>query len=187
MTQSRVTPVKQLSNPSIETTYPGKPGQVSHLKRSAPQMRALLLAIAALVTGCDHIHGVARYTDPMPSAPPARCVQDAVSSVEGVKNVSYSWELGSRPLTLHGIEKPDQVHRFWYEYKGIKSNLYFVARHDGSATYHHSYGCLNCTPPQSTIDTLYPGMRAIDEAIKLRCGVSAPIQESCSGGKCGGA
>lgn len=150
-------------------------------------MRVLLLVVSALVVGCDHIHGVARYTAPMPLTPSVQCVKEAVSSVGGVSNVSYSLEQGGRPVTLHGIEKSDQVHRFWYEYKGIKSNAYLVARYDGSATYHHSYGCINCTPPQGTIDTLYPGMRAIDEAVWSRCGLSLPIHESCSGVKCGGA
>jgi hypothetical protein len=150
-------------------------------------MRVLLLVILVLAVGCDHVHGVHRYTSPMPSAPSAQCVEHAISLVEGVKNVRYTLEQGSRPVTLRGVEVPDQVHRFWYEYKGIKSNLYLLVRYDGSATYHHFYGGINSTPPQSTIDGVYPGMRAIDEAVRARCGISVPIRESCSGVKCGGA
>jgi hypothetical protein len=148
-------------------------------------MRVLLLAISVLVAGCDHMYGIRRYTDPMPSAPSIQCIKDAISLVEGVKNVSYTIEQGSRPLTLRGVEVPDQVHRFWYEYNGTKSGLYLLVRYDGSATYDHSYVGLNYTPPQSTIDGIYPGMRAIDETVRARCGISAPIRESCPGVKCG--
>lgn len=149
-------------------------------------MRVLLITIVVQIAGCDFIHGVARYTGPMPIAPSAKCVEEAIAAVDGVKNVSYSQEEGGRPLTLHGIEKPNQVHRFWYEYKGIKSNVYYVVHYDGTAEYHHSYGCINCTPPQELIDRLRPGMLAIDEAVSSRCGLTVPIHESCSGVTCGG-
>lgn len=150
-------------------------------------MRTLFIFLVLLVTGCDTINGVTRYTDTMPSAPSVKCVEEAISSIEDVESVSYSLEEGGRPLTLHGIEKPDVVHRFWYEYKGIKGNVFFVVHYNGTAEYDHSYGCINCTPPQELIDRLYPGMRAIDEAVKTRCGLASPLNERCQGVSCGGA
>jgi hypothetical protein len=151
-------------------------------------MRSLvLIIISVLLAGCDYIGGVVRQTKQMPSAPSTQCVREAVSSVEGVTNVTYSLEQGGRPLTLHGIAEPDQVHRVRYTYASVNGDVHFVVRYDGSATYHHTYICINCSPPQSTVDSVYPGMRAIDEAIRSRCGVSAPIYESCRGVRCGGA
>jgi hypothetical protein len=150
-------------------------------------MRSLLLLLPVLLAGCDHIAGVVRQTSQMPSAPSPQCVQEAASSIEGMTNVAYSLEQGGRPLTLHGIEKPDQVHRIQYRYAGVNGNLYFIVRCDGSATYHHTYICINCTPLQSNVDTIYPAMLAIDEAVRSRCGLSAPIHEVCRGIRCGGA
>jgi copper chaperone CopZ len=160
---------------------------VSHDPLGAEEMRFVLLAAVILVAGCDYLHGVSRYTGEIPIAPPSKCVEEAISSVDGVTNVSYSLEEGGRPLTLHGIQQSDQVHRFWYEYKGIKSNVYFISHYNGTADYHHSYGCINCTPPQEVIDRLYPGMRAIDQAVTSHCGLAVPIHERCSGVRCGGA
>jgi hypothetical protein len=152
-------------------------------------MRLALLGIASLLAGCDYIHGVVR-TAPVLADPPVKCIEEAIASVEGIRNVSYSLEEGGRPLTLRGIEKADEVHRFWYEYHGVRSNVYFVKHHGGSAQYHHSYGCINCTPPQEVIDRIYPAMLAIETALESRCdlvGLRQSVRESCTGVRCGGA
>lgn len=149
-------------------------------------MRSVVPILFILIAGCDHIGGVVRHTGEMSAAPSLQCVRDAVFSVEGVTNVTYSLEQGSRPLTLHGIAEPDQVHRVRYTYRGVNSDLHFVVRYNGSATYYHTYISINRTPPQSIIDSIYPGMRAIDEAVWSQCGVAAPIYESCRGVRCGG-
>jgi hypothetical protein len=106
-----------------------------------------------------------------------------------MSNVQYKIESGEKPLTVHGIENPDQIHRFWYDYKGIHNNFYFLVRCDGVAEFHHGYFCMNCTPPQKDIDTIYPAILAVEDAIQEQCGPSnlkTKITETCSGVRCGG-
>src|SRR6266480_5177102 len=75
------------------------------------------------------------------------CVVSAVRSIDGMSNVTYKLESESWPLTSHGIEKPDEVHRFWYEYKGAHNNFYLLVSY--KASYHHVGGIHEDEPPHS--------------------------------------
>ena len=150
--------------------------------------RFALLACLSLA-GCDTFYGVSRYTDNFSPAPLDSCVIEAVESIDGISKVTFQVEDGGRPLTLHGIEKPDQIHRFWYEYKGIRNNFYFAVTYQGAVEYHHGYGCLNCRPPQAVIDKIYPVFASVEGAIEAHCGLvgfKARVKEGCAGVRCGG-
>jgi len=152
-----------------------------------PPLLALLLWF--LVVGCDYIHGVSRVSTDFTPYPGSNCVVDAVKSIDGMSNVFYQKESGGRRLTLHGMEKPDEIHRFWYEYKGLRNNFYFLVDYKGHVQLHHSFGCLDCTPPQEQVDKIYPAILAVEEALESRCGITglrSNIKEYCSGVHCGG-
>jgi len=93
-------------------------------------------------------------------------------------------------LTLHGIEKPYQIHRFLYEYNGIQGSFYYMVGYDGRAEFSHTFLSMGIKPPQATIDKLYPAFRAVDDVLESQCGLmglKAEIHEECFGVRCGGA
>jgi hypothetical protein len=154
-------------------------------------MRASIFSLffCCVLAGCDIIYGVGRGTNTFSPIPSDECVVQAVESIAGMSSVSFRLESGGRPLTLHGIEKPEVVHRFFYEYKGIRNNFYFLVNHDGSAEFHHGYLGMNYKPSQSDIDTIYPAILSVEDALQHHCGViglKSGIKETCSGVRCGG-
>ena len=149
----------------------------------------LTILVLALV-GCDYIHGVSRVSPEFQPYPRTECVLEAVKSIEGMSDVSYREESGSRPLTLRGVEKHDEIHRFWYQYKGLRNNFYFRVSYNGNTQLFHGYGCFNCTPPQEDVDRIYPAIIAVEQALETQCGISGlarSTKEFCSGVKCSGA
>jgi hypothetical protein len=152
---------------------------------------AILPVLILTLSGCDVIYGVSRNTpNTLEMVPDISCVTSAVSSVSGVSEVSHRIESGGRPLTLHGIEKPDQIHRFFYKYNGLSGNFYFLINYQAHAEFHHTYIEMNRKPPQSEIDQMRPVMRQIEQAIENRCGMTdlnRVIKETCYGVLCKGA
>lgn len=121
------------------------------------------------------------------SYPSNACVLSSVRAIDGVSNVEYSEEEGGKPLTLHGIEKPNIIHRYWYTYRGINNNFYFVESYDGSVEFHHGYGCLNCYPPQDVVDTIYPFILKLEMQLHDKCEIKdleSGVQEYCNGVEC---
>jgi hypothetical protein len=145
--------------------------------------RSSLIALAATlgVVACDVIHGISRRSAEFTPMPAADCILEALRSVPGMRNVSYRLESGDRP---------DRVHRYFYDYEHLRNNLYLLQKRDGAVALHHSLGCLRCTPPQKDIDLIYPLMLKVEEALETRCNISNlrdNITQSCSGVRCGGA
>ena len=77
---------------------------------SAATMRHVVVLLAAMpCASCDIFYGVfhsARDVSPIPSD---SCVVNAIGAIPGITNVSSGVEAGGRPLTLHGVEKPDEI------------------------------------------------------------------------------
>ncbi|ADZ92959.1 hypothetical protein GV054_18930 [Marinomonas mediterranea] len=150
-------------------------------------MKKLLILIPIFfVTGCDTLRGVTRvaYFEPVPNK---ECVIATAQTIEGLTEIEHSTESGGRPLTLHGIEKANVVHRYWYTYKDIKNNFYFVESYNGKVEFRHGYGCLNCYSSQEVIDTIYPFIIQMESKLQNQCGVNnltSSIKEYCSGVKC---
>lgn len=148
--------------------------------------RILLLVAIALVAGCDYMHGVSRFTK-VGTVPPFKCVEDSLRRVGGVSDVAYRVEEGGRPLTAHGIEKPDQIHRYMYTYRGLRTNFYFKVNYKNEIEFHHTYFDINATPPQDDIDEIRPIMFKIEKRVANECGIpelSSSVKESCSGVQC---
>jgi hypothetical protein len=148
------------------------------------------LAAGFLLGGCDTVYGVTHGSQHFAPLPTDSCVVNAVESIPGMSHVESRLETGSRPLTLHGIEKPDQIHRFLYEYMGIRGSFYYKLQYDGRAEFSHTFLSMGTKPPQATIDTLYPAFRAVDDVLESQCGLidlKAAIHERCLGVRCGGA
>jgi len=146
----------------------------------------LLLAAVSLVAGCDYVHGVTHFTR-VAEVPPFRCVEDSLRKVEGVSDVVYRVEEGGRPLTAHGIEKPDQIHRYMYRYAGLNGNFYFKVNYKGDSEFYQTYIDINSTPPQADIDAIRPAMFKIEKRVANECGIVAltsSVEESCSGVQC---
>jgi len=143
--------------------------------------RLLLLAAIAIVAGCDHMHGVRHFTK-VAEVPPFRCVENTLRKVEGVSDVAYRVEEGERPLTAHGIENPDQIHRYMYRYAGLNGNFYFKVNYKGDTEFHQTYIDINATPPQADIDVIRPAMFKIEKRVANECGVvnlTSSIKEAC--------
>jgi len=139
-----------------------------------------------LVAGCDYVHGVIHFTR-ITEIPPFKCVENSLRKVEGVSDVLYRTEEGGRPLTAHGIEKPDRIHRYMYKYAGLNGNFYFKVNYKDETEFYHTYIDINATPPQADIDAIRPAMFQIEKRVADECGVpnfSSSVKESCSGVQC---
>jgi hypothetical protein len=148
------------------------------------------LAACLLLGGCDVFYGVTHDSQHFAPLPTDSCVVNAVESIPGMSHVESRLETGDRPLTFHGIEKPDQIHRFLYEYKGIHGGFFYKLQYDGRAEFSHTYIWIGTKPPQATIDRLYPAFRAVDDVLESQCGLidlKATIHERCFGVRCSGA
>jgi hypothetical protein len=143
-----------------------------------------------LCTGCDTLYGVSHFAPRISIMPSDACVIEALQSIPAMLHVSSRVETGSSPLTWHGIESPDQIHRFFYEYNGIRGSLFISVSYKKRVDYHHDYLYIHQRPPQAVIDRLYPAFSAVDEALDSECGIpdlGSKVQESCNGVRCRGA
>ena len=77
----------------------------------------VLLGVIALLTRCDPIDGINRDAQ-LSSLPELSCVQRAVRSISVVESVRRRESRGGRPLTLTGLDEPDQLYYFSYEVEG---------------------------------------------------------------------
>ena len=124
------------------------------------------------------------------TVPDNECVMASARSIDGLTDIEHITESGGRALTFRGIEEANLVHRYWYTYKGIKNDFYFVESYNGKVEFRHGYGCLNCYPPQEIIDTIYPLVVQLENKLQEQCGVSGlatGVKEFCSGVECPGA
>ena len=152
--------------------------------KSALAMLVMCLAIAACY---DIYYGVGRRSAKFSPAPDDACVVKAVSSIDGMHDVAVQLESGSRPITRHGLQKADEIHRFRYEYRGIQNNFYFSTGYDGLTELCHFYGGLT-KPSQENVDALLPAMLEIEDVLQAQCGMTGLkeiMRQHCSGVRCG--
>lgn len=155
------------------------------MRTRAMKVLTILISVA-VIAGCDTMRGVTRvaYFEPVPDS---ECVIASAKSINGLTEIKYSTESGGRPLTLHGIEKANLIHRYWYTYKDINNNFYFVESYNGKVEFRHGYSCLNCYPPKEVIEKIYPFIIQMENQLQEQCGVSSlvsDVREFCSGVKC---
>lgn len=149
-----------------------------------------VLLLGTFFVGCDPIYGIRHSAAEISRVPADSCVVDALEAIPGITDVrSIDENSTSEPLTLHGVEKPDELHRFFYKYEGIADNLYLAVSYDGKTSYQHAFVMMDRRPPQAIVDRLYPSFKLVDVALETQCGVvglSGMIKESCNGVRCGG-
>ncbi len=156
--------------------------QRAMLHRSIRAM--LVVAMAAIgLMACDSLSGVIRSAE-VPHLPNAACVVEALESIPGVTRVRHQIEEGGRPLTLHGVERPDTLHYYFYEVDGVPGSLYFVQDYLGRVDLRQGNVYLNREMPKKEFDTIYPVMRALERNLEQHCGLSdltLAVQEYRSG------
>ncbi len=133
------------------------------------------------------MYGVIRATTFEKVEIPLSCVVEAVRSVPGVNDVSVQSEEGPKPVTLHGIERPDVIQRVSYRYDGLSGNFYFQTNYEGRVRFSQSYLSMNMPPPQEHIDKIRPAFEKIEAAIAKQCPslqALERIQEECLPVKC---
>jgi hypothetical protein len=149
-----------------------------------------VLLLGTLCVGCDPIYGVRHSAIGIGRVPADSCVVDALKTIPGITDVTSTDEDSkSEPLTLHGVEKPDQLHRFFYRYQGVADNLFLAVSYNGKTSYEHAFLTMGRRPPQEIVDRLYPSFKLVDLALESQCGVSdvgGVVKESCMGVRCGG-
>ena len=136
--------------------------------------------------GCDSIHGVSHVLYKAPK-PEKTCIEKAILSVPNVSNLKYKKVSSGRPITLHGLEKADEVNYYFYKYLGLNGNLYFNVNYKEETTFFHTYIGMNKVPSQNEIDKIRPIMFQIESEIEKQCGLvdfSSKIEERCFSVKC---
>jgi hypothetical protein len=149
--------------------------------------RHLLATVWLLVPiGCDVVYGVSRRAE-VSHLPLEHCVRFALQSIDGVANVRHEVQEGSRRITLTGLQKPEIVHYFFYEFQSLRGNLYFIQNYKDAIEFNQAYIYINEKPPQREIDLIYPLMRQIETKLEHECGLAElelNMVEYCSGVKC---
>jgi hypothetical protein len=142
------------------------------------------IAFIPLLNGCDPGFGIIRSAADVSVVPSESCVVGALQAIPGIENVSARIEDGSRPLTLHGIERADKLQYYLYEYQGIPGWLYFSISYRGRASYRQGKIWLGFRTPQEQemLDSLYPAFNLVEQALEAKCGMKnfiATVHEQC--------
>ena len=154
-----------------------------------PLSSLLFITVVAGISGCDFWNGVTRQYS-LPSPVEYDCVESVLAGHPMIEEYEYTQEDGSRQLTWGGLQEPDQLHRFSYRLSGTeyRTSFYFLARYNGVFEYHHTFGCLNCIPPQEEVDKFRPFMLDLERRLERDCassGIVEGAEEHCSKVDCG--
>lgn len=145
--------------------------------------RNFILILLFLLSGCDTFYGVSRsaYVN---YALDNNCIGRALEQVPELSNIEYQYKEGGKPLTLSGIQKPDQVHYYHYKTGDLNGYVYLIINYENESNIYQSYGTLHAIIPQKNIDIIRPIMSKIDTAVSESCNLDIEFKESCSGVIC---
>lgn len=140
-----------------------------------------------LLTGCDRYYGLSRHinTDYIVDH---QCIRGALSSVGDIHDIEHKQEEGGIPITITGLQVPDQLHYYFYKAGDLNGYIYTRTNYEKKTEIIQSYGALHVTPRQEDINKIRPVMVKIESAIKDKCGIEnieTLIKEICSGVTCG--
>lgn len=110
-----------------------------------------------------------------------------MEQVGDISSVRHEYSEGARPLTITGIKRPNQLHYFFYETKGLGGYVLVSITYDNRTRFGQSYGAINVVPRQTFIDDIRPVMVEIEKAVERSCGIagfSTQIVEYCRGVRC---
>jgi len=135
-------------------------------------MRYLLLAISLAICGCDTISGVSRSAT-VHRLPDLQAVKAHIEGYPEVSEVKLWEREGSRPLTLSGIHKADEV--YYLSYSGgenIRGTLMFEKDYNDKVAYSQTLMMMNHRPPQAWIDASWPVMKKLEKDLEEHFGLS---------------
>jgi hypothetical protein len=190
MREGRIPPCKpelKLGNASLSDKLYG----IRAVRYRGLGMRAfILLCVALAISGCDPIYGISRGAS-LDGMPQVNCVESAIKETPGTIDVKYQYSVGGRPLTLTGIQGPDEVHSFIFS-GGPDSHIHGAVQvtlhYDKTATFAETLLRMWERPPQEDIDATIPVMHEIEARLEARCNLSpTPMKtyERCIGVRCG--
>lgn len=140
-----------------------------------------ILLFSIGITGCDPAYGIFRSLKNIPS-PPFKCIEDSLTRMKGVTDVSYRFKKGRRRFLLLA---PDEFHFYEYKYAGQYISFYFKVRYKNEIEFHHHYAHLGLPPKQKDVNKVRPIMLKFEHLIEDHCSVQGftdAIKESCTGG-----
>ena len=147
----------------------------------------ILILLLPLFTGCDPVFGISRRAR-VSFMPAPATVGTVIREVPGIDEVHYRSSEGDRPLTLTGVQPPDQIHTFSYwSGSNVQASLQFVVDYQGSVEYSQSYIRLGTRPSPERIAATRRMMLAIEQSLEQNCGLtnlSVSVEETCLGVKC---
>ena len=138
------------------------------------------------LVGCDTYYGLARRisTDHVVNHV---CIRDALGSVEGIHNIQHKQIEGGIPLTITGLQEPDQVHYYFYKIDSLNGYIYISTNYERKTEIAQTYGALNVIPPQEDINKIRPLMVKIESAVMEKCkieNIETLVKETCNGVTC---
>lgn len=151
--------------------------------------RTIAIFLTLLLCGCDPIYGVRRSAS-LDEMPTLECVHQAIASTPGIAQVRYRQDTGGRPLTLSGIQAPDQTSSFTYvggQGSHIWGTLQLTRNYRGEVAFQQTQLSMGEPPPQEDIDATRPLMQLIERKLESECGLvqlKTDVSESCIGVKC---
>ena len=150
-------------------------------------MKIISAAILIMfLVGCDTYYGLARRinTDHVVKH---ECIGDALSSIEGIHNIQHKQTEGGIPLTITGLQEPDQVHYYFYKVGSLNGYIYISTNYERKTEIAQTYGALNIIPPQEDINKIRPLMVKVEAALMEKCkieNIETLVKETCNGVIC---
>jgi len=123
----------------------------------------ILSAIIFALTGCDTSYGVSRSgrVHKLPDFPRLKA---QIEHYPEIKEVKFWQSEGGRPLTLTGIQKPEEVYYLNFtDYGKIHGILMFTQEYTGKVSYSQYLIYMNGRPPQPWVDASWPVMKKIED------------------------
>lgn len=134
------------------------------------KQKITLVLVAFLLSGCPpKMFGFYRMTNPEPTVVGFECVEDNVTAIPGIVNLTYGTEEGWRPLTWSGIKPATTVHRFEFAYQGEQLTFSFEQYWDGKISYHGGAATTEKEQAPKLIALTRPLFASIEAVIKS-CG-----------------
>lgn len=132
------------------------------------------------------MYGIYRRA-PVPTVPDMAAIKARIESYPEIEKVEFKqFGSGSRPITLTGLKKEDEI--FQIHYVGgtsVRGYLVFERDYKGRVTYRQYLMSMNRRVPQEWVDATWPVMKKIEADLISLFGLSG-ITEKLEAGYHGG-
>ena len=131
----------------------------------------MILLLAMLLTACDTLYGLRRYATVAELPPPAE-LRAKIEQLPEVQKVEYRHTQGGRPVTLRGVQTPEDIHSFSYSgTNAVRGTLQFIVDYTGKVRYQQTLLGMGRPPPQAWIDSTQPVMLKIEAILERDYGL----------------